>query len=173
VNTGVVQELRAAALAASGRVPQAPAPAVRRVAPAVPEQALPAWCSLRWALEPLYRPTTHSSTSMVARSIKTSPRVANFQIYGVPSLQLNTGQISAFFTQAFPTGTSISLSFNDSRQTTNSPYFNLSPTLSSTFRFQFSAGIARGFSGSVRTCAICELAQNNKKIFRYRFKGPG
>ena len=37
---------------------------------------------------------------------QTSP-VANRQIYGVPSLQLNTGQVNALFTQAFPTGTSI------------------------------------------------------------------
>src|ERR1039457_6407560 len=58
---------------------------------------------------------------------QTSP-VVNQAVYGVPSLQLNTGQVSAFFTQAFATGTSISVSFSNSRQTTNSPYFNLSPT---------------------------------------------
>jgi outer membrane protein TolC len=99
---------------------------------------------------------------------QTSP-VANFQIYGVPSLQLNTGQISAFFTQAFPTGTSISLSFNDSRQTTNSPYFNLSPTLSSTFRFQFQQELLAGF-GFGPNLRYLRIAQNNKKISDIAFK---
>jgi outer membrane protein TolC len=99
---------------------------------------------------------------------QTSP-VANRQIYGVPSLQLNTGQFSAFFTQAFATGTSISFSFNDSRQTTNSPYFNLSPTLSSTFRFQFQQELLAGF-GFGPNLRYLRIAQNNKKISDIAFK---
>ena len=99
---------------------------------------------------------------------QTSP-VANRQIYGVPSLQLNTGQFSAFFTQAFATGTSVSFSFNDSRQTTNSPYFNLSPTLSSTFRFQFQQELLAGF-GFGPNLRYLRIAQNNKKISDIAFK---
>ncbi len=99
---------------------------------------------------------------------QTSP-VANRQIYGVPSLQLNTGQFSAFFTQAFATGTSISFSLNDSRQTTNSPYFNLSPTLSSTFRFQFQQELLAGF-GFGPNLRYLRIAQNNKKISDIAFK---
>jgi len=99
---------------------------------------------------------------------QTSP-VANFQIYGVPSLQLNTGQVSAFYTQAFATGTSISFSFNDSRQTTNSPYFNLSPTLSSTFRFEFQQQLLAGF-GFGPNLRYLRIAQNNKKISDIAFK---
>src|SRR6476660_10079993 len=44
---------------------------------------------------------------------QTTP-LANQQIYGVPLLQLNTGQVNALFTQAFPTGTSISFGFTNS-----------------------------------------------------------
>src|ERR1700730_10190261 len=40
---------------------------------------------------------------------QTSP-LANRQIYGVPLLQLNTGQLNAIVTQSFPTGTSINFS---------------------------------------------------------------
>ena len=43
---------------------------------------------------------------------QTSP-VANHQIYGVPSLQLNTGQVNASYSQAFATGTSINFSFSN------------------------------------------------------------
>ena len=99
---------------------------------------------------------------------QTSP-VANFQIYGVPSLQLNTGQLNAFFTQAFPTGTSINFSFSNSRQTTNSPYFNLSPTLSSTFRFQFQQELLAGF-GFGPNLRYLRIARNNKKISDIAFK---
>src|SRR5882724_8973266 len=65
---------------------------------------------------------------------QTAP-VANKVIYGVPSLQLNTGQFNLAYSQAFATGTSINFTFTDSRQTTNSPFFNLSPALGSMYRF--------------------------------------
>src|SRR5215470_12124514 len=67
---------------------------------------------------------------------QTSP-VANQQIYGVPSLQLNTFQVNSLFEQAFPTGSSISFAFNNNRQTVNSPFFNLSPFMNSVYRFEF------------------------------------
>ena len=65
-------------------------------------------------------------TATVGAEHQTSP-LATLQIYGVPLLQLNTGQANVGLTQAFSTGTSISFQFNNSRQTTNSPDFNLSP----------------------------------------------
>src|SRR5579872_1111179 len=46
---------------------------------------------------------------------QTTP-LANRQIYGVPLLQLNTGQVLATLTQAFPTGTTTNFSFSNSRQ---------------------------------------------------------
>jgi outer membrane protein TolC len=99
---------------------------------------------------------------------QTSP-VANFQIYGVPSLQLNTGQVQALVTQSFATGTSVNFSWSNSRQTTNSPYFNLSPTLSSTFRFQFQQELLAGF-GFGPNLRYLRIAQNNKKISDIAFK---
>src|SRR6266478_5624145 len=71
-----------------------------------------------------------SIISSVGAEHQTTP-LANRQIYGVPSLQSNTGQTSVTYSQAFPTGTSFSFEFNNSRQTTNSPFFNLSPVLGS------------------------------------------
>ncbi len=99
---------------------------------------------------------------------QTSP-VANQQIYGVPSLQLNTGQVNALFTQAFSTGTSISFSFSNSRQATNSPYFNLSPTLNSAFRFQIQQELLAGF-GFGPNLRYLRIAKNNKKISDIAFK---
>jgi outer membrane protein TolC len=99
---------------------------------------------------------------------QTSP-LANLQIYGVPLLQLNTGQVNAGLTQSFPTGTSINFSFDNSRQTTNSPFFNLSPSLSSMFRFQFQQELLAGF-GFGPNLRYLRIARNNKKISDIAFK---
>jgi outer membrane protein TolC len=99
---------------------------------------------------------------------QTSPE-ANRQIYGVSSLQANTVQVNALFTQAFPTGTSINFQWSNLRQTTNSPFFNLSPSLSSTFRFQIQQELLAGF-GFGPNLRYLRIARNNKKISDIAFK---
>jgi outer membrane protein TolC len=99
---------------------------------------------------------------------QTTP-LANRQIYGVPLLQLNTGQMVANLTQSFPTGTSVTFQFANSRQTTNSPFFNLSPTLNSTFRFQIQQELLAGF-GFGPNLRYLRIARNNKKISDIGFK---
>jgi outer membrane protein TolC len=95
--------------------------------------------------------------------------VVNFQLYGVPSLQLNTGQVNASFSQAFSTGTSLTFTFNNSRQTTNSPDFNLTPSLSSAFRFEIQQQLLAGF-GFGPNLRYLRIAKNNKKISDIAFK---
>lgn len=99
---------------------------------------------------------------------QTTP-LANRQIYGVPLLQLNTGQVTANFSQSFPTGTNLAFQFVNSRQTTNSPFFNLSPTLNSTFRFQIQQELLAGF-GFGPNLRYLRIAKNNKKISDIAFK---
>jgi outer membrane protein TolC len=99
---------------------------------------------------------------------QTTP-LANRQIYGVPLLQLNTGQVTANFSQSFPTGTNVAFQFVNSRQTTNSPFFNLSPTLNSTFRFQIQQELLAGF-GFGPNLRYLRIAKNNKKISDIAFK---
>ena len=99
---------------------------------------------------------------------QTTP-LANRQIYGVPLLQLNTGQVAASFSQSFPTGTNVTFQFVNSRQTTNSPFFNLSPTLNSTFRFQIQQELLAGF-GFGPNLRYLRIARNNKKISDIAFK---
>ncbi len=98
----------------------------------------------------------------------TSP-LTNIQIYGVPSLQLNTAQVNAFYSQAFPTGTSISFGFNNNRQTTNSPLTFLSPALNTYYRFSFSQQLLAGF-GFGPNLRYLHIARNNKKISDIAFK---
>ena len=98
----------------------------------------------------------------------TSPE-ANREIYGVPSLQANTVQVNASYSQAFSTGTSITFSLSNSKQTTNSPDFNLSPNLSSAFRLQIQQELLAGF-GLLPNLRYLYIAKNNKKISDIAFK---
>ena len=100
----------------------------------------------------------------------TSPQPSAF-LYGVPTLQLNTTTVNAFYTQAFSTGASISFEFDNNRQTTNSPYpYNfLSPALSSYYRFTFQQPLLAGF-GFGPNLRYLRIAKNNKKISDIAFK---
>jgi outer membrane protein TolC len=99
---------------------------------------------------------------------QTTP-LANRQIYGVPLLQLNTGQVNALYSQAFPTGTSITFGFNNSRQTTNSTFSNLSPSVNSFFRFQIQQELLAGF-GFGPNLRYLRIAKNNREISDIGFK---
>jgi outer membrane protein TolC len=99
---------------------------------------------------------------------QTTP-LANQRNYGVPLLQLNTGQVSFVYTQALASGASVSFEFNNSRQTTNSPFVNLSPALSSMFRFEFQQQLLSGF-GFGPNLRYLRIAKNNKKISDIAFQ---
>ena len=107
-------------------------------------------------------------TGAIGAEHQTSP-LANQQIYGVPLLQLNTGQANFGFSQAFATGSSVAFEFNNNRQTTNSPFFNLSPALGSMYRFTFQQQLLAGF-GLGPNLRYLRIARNNKKISDIAFK---
>jgi outer membrane protein TolC len=98
----------------------------------------------------------------------TLPQSSNV-LYDVPSLQLNTAQVNALYTQAFSSGTSIAFEFNNSRQTTNSPEIFLSPALNTYYRFSFQQQLLAGF-GFGPNLRFLRIAKNNKKISDIAFK---
>jgi outer membrane protein TolC len=114
---------------------------------------------------PSYDPAIIAS---VGAEHQTTP-LANQRIYGVPLLQLNTGQANVGFAQAFATGSSVSFEFNNNRQTTNSPFFNLSPALGAMYRFSFQQQLLSGF-GFGPNLRYLRIAKNNKKISDIAFK---
>jgi outer membrane protein TolC len=107
-------------------------------------------------------------TASVGAEHQTSPQ-ASLQIYGVPSLQLNTGQANVSYSQAFATGTSFSVQFNNNSQTNNSPLYNLSPTLTSMYQFSFQQQLLAGF-GFGPNLRYLRIANNNKRISDIAFK---
>jgi outer membrane protein TolC len=98
----------------------------------------------------------------------TLPQSSNV-LYDVPSLQLNTAQVNATYSQAFSSGTSISAEFNNSRQTTNSPEIFLSPALNTYFRFTIQQQLLAGF-GFGPNLRYLRIAKNNKRISDIAFK---
>jgi len=99
---------------------------------------------------------------------QTTP-LSNQRIYGIPSLQLNTAQVNVGYSQAFPTGTTLSFEFQNNRQTTNSPFTILSPALNSAFRLSFQQQLLAGF-GLASNLRYLHIARNNKKISDIAFK---
>ena len=95
--------------------------------------------------------------------------LANLQLYGVPALQLNTGTVNLNYSQAFPTGTSISFEVDNNRQTANSIYNSLNPSLNSYYRFTFQQQLLAGF-GTGPNLRYLRIARNNKKISDIAFK---
>lgn len=95
--------------------------------------------------------------------------LSNLTLNGVPTLQTNSGQFNFNYSQAFATGTSISVNFNNLRQTTNSIFTNLSPALNAQFRVSVQQELLAGF-GFGPNLRYLRIANNNKKISDIAFK---
>ncbi len=95
--------------------------------------------------------------------------VVNQQVYGVPSLQTHTTTGDFTYTQAFSPGTRLEFDFYNQRQSVNSPFFNLSPSLSSNYRFELTQPLLAGF-GFLPNKRFMYIAKNNEKISDLAFK---
>lgn len=89
--------------------------------------------------------------------------LSNTTIYGTPTLQQNTTNGNVAFSEAFPTGTTISAVFQNSRDTTNSPNSILNPTLNSYYHIAVQQQLLAGF-GFVPNLRYLRIAKNNQKI---------
>ena len=71
--------------------------------------------------------------------------------------------------QAFPTGTSFSVEVDNNRQTSNSIFNSLNPTLNSYYRITLQQQLLSGF-GTGPNLRFLRIAKNNKKISDIAFK---
>jgi outer membrane protein TolC len=95
--------------------------------------------------------------------------LSNTVVYGVPILLQNTTIGNVGYTQAFPTGTSISAVFDNSRGTLNSPESFLNPTLNSYYHLAFQQQLLAGF-GFGPNLRFLHIAKNNQRISDQAFK---
>lgn len=94
---------------------------------------------------------------------------SNTVLTGVGSLQQNTGLANFNYFQAFPTGTSLSVDFNNNRQTTNSRFNLLVPVINSAFRTTLRQHLLAGF-GTGPNRRFIRIARNNREISDVAFR---
>jgi len=74
----------------------------------------------------------------------------------------NTGTGNFSYAQGFPTGTNLSVGFNNTRGVSNNPINFISPSLNSSFRFQLTQQLLQGFGFAPNTRYI-QIAKNNRE----------
>jgi outer membrane protein len=88
---------------------------------------------------------------------------------GVNTLNQNTGLANFTFSKGFLTGTDLSVSFNNSRVTTNSLLSTLNPILNSGFRATARQHMLQGF-GIAQNDRLIRIARNNREIADISFR---
>ena len=85
------------------------------------------------------------------------------------SANQNTTTANFAYNQGFHWGMNLSVNFNNSRFTTNSPFFTASPQLNSNFRFALSQPLLQGLGFASNTRFI-RIAKNNREISDVAFR---
>jgi len=99
----------------------------------------------------------------------TTELLPNKVIYGVPVIHLNTILADFTYSQAFPTGGSIQLNWNNSRETTNSTNNTFNPQYYSNFQFYVQQPLLSGF-GLGPNLRYLHIAKTNQKVTDIAFR---
>lgn len=95
--------------------------------------------------------------------------LSNTSLYGIQTLQQNTTNGNIGYSQAFPTGTTLTAEFDNNRGATNSPNSFLNPTLNSYYHVALQQQLLAGF-GFGPNLRYLRIAKNNQKISDAAFK---
>ena len=88
---------------------------------------------------------------------------------GQPVLNTNTGTYNFTYTQGYVTGTQLQVGFTNSRVTTNNPFSNYSPAISSGFRATATQHLLQGFGWGVNGRFVVQ-AKNDRRITDSSFR---
>jgi outer membrane protein TolC len=99
----------------------------------------------------------------------TSQLLPNKIVYGVPVIHLNTVQANFSYSEAFPTGGSIQATWNNNRETTNSPNNSFNPQFFSSAQIYAQQPLLAGF-GFGPNLRYLRIAKTNKKVTDIAFK---
>ncbi len=99
----------------------------------------------------------------------TQPQLNTLFSGGLPTLNTNTGTYNFGYNQGFLTGTQITGTFNNTRVTTNNPFSNYSPSLTTSFRAQVTQHLLQGFGTGVNGRFILQ-AKNDRRITDSAFR---
>ena len=93
----------------------------------------------------------------------------NTVVTGTPTLKTNTIEVLANYSQSFPIGTNVSVSYQGERQASNSPYNTINPELYSNFTLQITQPLLAGF-GLATNERYIRIAKRNAQITDLAFK---
>jgi outer membrane protein TolC len=96
-------------------------------------------------------------------------QVTSTAFSGVPILNQNTSTANFAYNQGFASGTAMSVGYDNSRVTTNSPFTSLSPALNSNFRLQLTQHLLQGF-GFLPNRRFIIIAKNNRELTDVAFR---
>jgi outer membrane protein TolC len=99
----------------------------------------------------------------------TTQLLANQIVYGVPLIHLNTVTANFSYSQAFPTGGSIQATWNNNRQTTNSPNNTFNPQFTSVAEIYAQQPLLAGF-GFGPNLRFLRIAKNTNKVTDIAFR---
>ncbi len=123
----------------------APAQAARRLVSAALALAREDWWDPHLVAGPPLSSYDPVLTGTIQGERAATPQANLFFSGGAPTVVQNTNIYNFAYTQAFATGTTANVSFNNSRITTNIPYDLLNPQISPNFRFQLTQHLLQGF----------------------------
>jgi outer membrane protein len=96
-------------------------------------------------------------------------QIASSAFTGVPVLAQNTQTYNFSYAQGFQSGTNLSVGFNNSRISTNSPFTTLSPLINSSFQLKLTQHLLQGF-GFAANNRFIRIAKNNREITDVAFR---
>ena len=96
-------------------------------------------------------------------------QLASSVFTGVPVLSQNTQTYDFSYVQGFQSGTNLLVGFNNTRQSTNSPFTALSPVISPNFTFRLTQHLLQGF-GFPANNRFIRIAKNNREITDVAFR---
>ena len=99
----------------------------------------------------------------------TTQLLPNQVLYGVPVIHQNTLLGNFTYQQAFSTGGTVQVAWNNNRQTTNSPNNTLNPVLNSYFEFYANQQLLAGF-GRDTNLRYLRIAKTNQKVSDIAFR---
>ncbi len=88
---------------------------------------------------------------------------------GVPVVNQNTGTANFAYQQGLPTGTNLSIGFNNTHITNNIPFTTLLPQVSTNFQFKVTQHLLQGFGFAPNTRFI-RIAKNNRELSDVAFR---
>ncbi len=117
------------------------------------------------------RPTGSFDPSIVMNfSIdRTTSPLNTVRVSGIPNVTTATTALQTRYVQAFTSGTSVSVSFNNQRQSSTQQFLRFNPSLVSSFSFSFSQQLLNGFGLAVNR-RFLDVARNSRQIALEAFR---